>query len=222
MPISTCARCCPYKLWIFSSWLSELEIFNIQSEQQQQREDNLRLSNLHLYLPPLWTANFLFMAYRTRDSIQFNSILVAVDTCTHWVPIFSSWLTVGSISWNPQGYFVWSLLSCMSIVIWPSFLPVGWAANIRNDRHLKTPKITDKRMATFSEKETLSVYSQLTVFLCPYTGHDSGMIVFKLERERPAYAVHGNTLYYVKVSLQWYTQNNAVSQGTFVWGKINT
>ncbi|CAB4019555.1 coatomer subunit alpha-like, partial [Paramuricea clavata] len=29
-------------------------------------------------------------------------------------------------------------------------------------------------------------------------GHDSGMIVFKLERERPPYAVHGNTLYYVK------------------------
>lgn len=24
------------------------------------------------------------------------------------------------------------------------------------------------------------------------------MIVFKLERERPAYALHGNTLYYVK------------------------
>lgn len=30
------------------------------------------------------------------------------------------------------------------------------------------------------------------------SGHDSGMIVFKLERERPAYAVHGNMLYYVK------------------------
>ncbi|XP_033100225.1 coatomer subunit alpha-like [Anneissia japonica] len=29
-------------------------------------------------------------------------------------------------------------------------------------------------------------------------GHDSGMIVFKLERERPAYAVQGNLLYYVK------------------------
>lgn len=26
------------------------------------------------------------------------------------------------------------------------------------------------------------------------------MIVFKLERERPAYATHGTTLYYVKVS----------------------
>jgi len=29
-------------------------------------------------------------------------------------------------------------------------------------------------------------------------GRDSGMIVFKLERERPAYAVHGTTLFYVK------------------------
>ncbi|XP_065906077.1 coatomer subunit alpha-like isoform X1 [Dysidea avara] len=29
-------------------------------------------------------------------------------------------------------------------------------------------------------------------------GHDSGMLVFKLERERPAYAAHKNTLYYVK------------------------
>jgi hypothetical protein len=26
----------------------------------------------------------------------------------------------------------------------------------------------------------------------------SGMIVFKLERERPAYASYGNTLYYIK------------------------
>lgn len=29
-------------------------------------------------------------------------------------------------------------------------------------------------------------------------GHDSGMIIFKLERERPAFAVHANMLYYVK------------------------
>lgn len=29
-------------------------------------------------------------------------------------------------------------------------------------------------------------------------GHDSGMIVFKLERERPAHAVHNNFLFYVK------------------------
>ena len=30
-------------------------------------------------------------------------------------------------------------------------------------------------------------------------GHDSGMVVFKLERERPAFAIHGNILFYVKV-----------------------
>ena len=29
-------------------------------------------------------------------------------------------------------------------------------------------------------------------------GHDSGMIVFKLERERPAHAVYNNILFYVK------------------------
>lgn len=30
------------------------------------------------------------------------------------------------------------------------------------------------------------------------TGHDSGLIVFKLDRERPAFALYGNTLYYVR------------------------
>jgi hypothetical protein len=29
-------------------------------------------------------------------------------------------------------------------------------------------------------------------------GHDSGLVVFKLERERPAYSVHGKTLYYIR------------------------
>ena len=30
-------------------------------------------------------------------------------------------------------------------------------------------------------------------------GHDGGMMVFKLERERPAFGLHQNTLYYIKV-----------------------
>lgn len=30
------------------------------------------------------------------------------------------------------------------------------------------------------------------------TGHDNGLIVFKLERERPAFAVHSDTLYYIR------------------------
>ena len=35
-------------------------------------------------------------------------------------------------------------------------------------------------------------------FILHVPGHDSGMIIFKLERERPAFAVHQNVLYYVK------------------------
>uniref|UniRef100_A0ACB8G8D4 Uncharacterized protein n=1 Tax=Sphaerodactylus townsendi TaxID=933632 RepID=A0ACB8G8D4_9SAUR len=41
----------------------------------------------------------------------------------------------------------------------------------------------------------LAAHPNLNLFAA---GHDGGMIVYKLERERPAYAVHGNMLYYVK------------------------
>ncbi|XP_074099177.1 coatomer subunit alpha [Cotesia typhae] len=41
----------------------------------------------------------------------------------------------------------------------------------------------------------LAAHPTLNLFAA---GHDSGMIIFKLERERPAYAVHGNLLYYIK------------------------
>uniref|UniRef100_A0A671KCC7 Coatomer subunit alpha n=1 Tax=Sinocyclocheilus anshuiensis TaxID=1608454 RepID=A0A671KCC7_9TELE len=41
----------------------------------------------------------------------------------------------------------------------------------------------------------LGAHPNLNLFAA---GHDSGMLVFKLERERPAYAVYGNMLYYVK------------------------
>ena len=38
---------------------------------------------------------------------------------------------------------------------------------------------------------------QLYIISC-FKGHDNGLIVFKLERERPAYAVHQNNLFYIK------------------------
>lgn len=41
----------------------------------------------------------------------------------------------------------------------------------------------------------LAAHPSLNLFAA---GHDSGMIIFKLERERPAFAVHNNLLYYVK------------------------
>lgn len=35
-------------------------------------------------------------------------------------------------------------------------------------------------------------------FTKPFPGHDSGLIVYKLERERPAFSVHAETLFYVR------------------------
>ncbi|KAI7861924.1 coatomer protein alpha subunit [Spinellus fusiger] len=41
----------------------------------------------------------------------------------------------------------------------------------------------------------LTAHPELNLFAA---GHDSGLIVFKLERERPAYQIHQNQLYYIK------------------------
>ncbi|KAF7426148.1 hypothetical protein PC9H_008514 [Pleurotus ostreatus] len=41
----------------------------------------------------------------------------------------------------------------------------------------------------------LAAHPNLNLFAA---GHDSGLIVFKLERERPAFAVHQDTLYYIR------------------------
>ena len=53
-----------------------------------------------------------------------------------------------------------------------------------------------------STAETV-VQTDDSVLVVPYPppppGHDGGLMVFKLERERPAYAVHQDALYYVKV-----------------------
>jgi coatomer subunit alpha len=67
----------------------------------------------------------------------------------------------------------------------------------------KTIRVWDlaKRTAvqTFRREQdrfwTLAAHPNLNLFAA---GHDSGLIVFKLERERPAFATHENTLYYVR------------------------
>lgn len=41
----------------------------------------------------------------------------------------------------------------------------------------------------------LAAHPELNLFAA---GHDNGLIVFKLERERPAYALHGDALYYIR------------------------
>ncbi|XP_065175789.1 coatomer subunit alpha-like [Sycon ciliatum] len=67
----------------------------------------------------------------------------------------------------------------------------------------KTVRVWDmtKRtcMATFRRENerfwVMAAHPTLNLFAA---GHDGGMVVFKLERERPAYAVMGNSLFYVK------------------------
>ncbi len=44
----------------------------------------------------------------------------------------------------------------------------------------------------------MTAHPQLNLFAA---GHDNGLIVFKLERERPAYSVHNQSLYYVRDKL---------------------
>ncbi|KND01360.1 coatomer subunit alpha [Spizellomyces punctatus DAOM BR117] len=74
---------------------------------------------------------------------------------------------------------------------------------IISDSEDKTIRIWDmtKRTAlqTFRREHDrfwiLAAHPELNLFAA---GHDSGLIVFKLERERPAHAVHQNVLYYVK------------------------
>lgn len=69
----------------------------------------------------------------------------------------------------------------------------------------------------------LSAHPSLNLFAA---GHDSGMIVFKLERERPAYAVHGNILYYIKErflrKLDFTTTKDSVVMQVRGGGKVPT
>ena len=68
------------------------------------------------------------------------------------------------------------------------------------DRTIKVWDMTRRSAINSFRRETdrfwaLAAHPTLSVFAA---GHDSGMLVFKLERERPAYAVHLNTLFYAK------------------------
>lgn len=74
---------------------------------------------------------------------------------------------------------------------------------IISDSEDKTIRVWDmtKRTAvqTFRRENdrfwVLTAHPRLNLFAA---GHDSGLIVFKLDRERPAFSIHGNTLFYVR------------------------
>lgn len=74
-------------------------------------------------------------------------------------------------------------------------MPTGW------ERKRETNKSLDTRIVAMRSRENdrfwvLAAHPEHNLFAA---GHDTGMIVFKLERERPAMATHGNLLFYIKV-----------------------
>ena len=73
-------------------------------------------------------------------------------------------------------------------------------------RFLQTFRRDHDRFWVMAAHPTLNLFA---------AGHDSGMIVFKLERERPAMAVHSNLLYYVKDRSGQKTQRFSVYLHTF-------
>lgn len=96
-----------------------------------------------------------------------------VDTCR------GHYNNVSCVIFHPRQEFIVSNSEDKSIRVW----------DMAKRQCLHTFRRENERFWILTAHPSLNLFA---------AGHDSGMIVFKLERERPAYAVHGNILYYVK------------------------
>jgi len=96
-----------------------------------------------------------------------------VDTCR------GHYNNVSSVLFHPRQELILSNSEDKSIRVWDMSKRTG----------VQTFRREHDRFWILGAHPTLNLFA---------AGHDSGMIVFKLERERPAYAVHQNTLYYIK------------------------
>lgn len=96
-----------------------------------------------------------------------------VDTCR------GHYNNVSSVLFHPRQDLIISNSEDKSIRVW----------DMTKRQCLYTFRRDGERFWILTSHPTLNLFA---------AGHDAGMIVFKLERERPAYAIHGNILYYVK------------------------
>lgn len=106
--------------------------------------------------------------WRMNDSKAWE-----VDTCR------GHYNNVSSVIFHPRQELILSNSEDKSIRVWDMSKRTG----------VQTFRREQDRFWTVAAHPTLNLFA---------AGHDSGMLVFKLERERPAYTVHQNTLYYVK------------------------
>lgn len=96
-----------------------------------------------------------------------------VDTCR------GHYNNVSCVMFHPRQELILSASEDKSIRIW----------DMSKRTALQTIRKETERFWVLAAHPTLNVFA---------AGHDQGMVIFKLERERPAYAIHGETLYYVK------------------------
>ncbi|CAH1774502.1 unnamed protein product [Owenia fusiformis] len=96
-----------------------------------------------------------------------------VDTCR------GHYNNVSSCMFHPRQELIMSNSEDKSIRVWDMSKRTG----------VQTFRREHDRFWIMTAHPTLNLFA---------AGHDSGMIIFKLERERPAFAVHQNILYYVK------------------------
>jgi len=96
-----------------------------------------------------------------------------VDTCR------GHYNNVSCVAFHPRQELILSNSEDKSIRVW----------DMAKRTALQTFRRDHDRFWVMAAHPTLNLFA---------AGHDSGMIVFKLERERPAMAVHSNLLYYVK------------------------
>ncbi|XP_014253737.1 coatomer subunit alpha [Cimex lectularius] len=96
-----------------------------------------------------------------------------VDTCR------GHYYNVSCVLFHPRQDLILSNSEDKSIRVW----------DITKRTCLHTFRRENERFWVLTAHPTLNLFA---------AGHDSGMVIFKLERERPAYAVQGNILLYVK------------------------
>ena len=105
---------CSEPLKLTRLFCTELKILNIQSEHKQQRDDNLRLADLHSCPPSMRTVNLLVAVIvlgLLNQKRPMHAINDPVDTCTYWVTLtelcalaglrFSMILVTGSSMFPP-------------------------------------------------------------------------------------------------------------------------
>ena len=110
----------------------------------------------------------LVKLWRMNDSKAWE-----VDTCR------GHYNNVSCVLFHPRQDLILSNSEDKSIRIWDS----------RKRQAIQTIRRDNDRFWILAAHQNLNMFA---------AGHDSGLIVFKLERERPAYTVSGNLLFYLK------------------------